>query len=145
MPENPTVDRSQWNMRADGTPKGDGFLGILQRPDGMVSSELSIPLWERGDPGDKDYAKGPEIPMLVPTLTKAEVQYLLNGPVHQDVPKPIADKAIAYAKQRMAAGLPVFAAQGEQQYHIYPDLPRAGTPMTGFNDAAIRPMPSHGR
>ena len=31
-----------FGLRADGTKKGSGWLGPLQRPDGRISSEISI-------------------------------------------------------------------------------------------------------
>jgi hypothetical protein len=135
MPEQPT-DRSQWNLRADGTVKGNGFLGILPRPDGLVSSELSV--------GTTDLTgKEMDIPTLVPTLTRDEVQYLLNTPPATRLPASIFRKAIDFARQRMKAGLPVFAQDGEQQFHVYPDIPRVDVPTSGFTDATIKPMASH--
>jgi hypothetical protein len=60
-----------YGTRLDGTPKGPGYFGELQRPDGDISTELSI-----GIPGDKD---DPFIPLLVPTLTREEIDRVLAG------------------------------------------------------------------
>jgi hypothetical protein len=135
MPE-PPLDRSKWNKRADGSEKGDGFFGALKRPDGDVSSELSIGVPINGEEM--------EIPSLVPTLTAPELHYLLttDGP-GSEMPRSIVDKAIAHAQQRLAAKLPVWAQPGEQSYHIHPHVERIDVPTSGFNDAAIKPMASH--
>lgn len=83
--------------------KGPGFWGTLQRPDGQTSTELSI--------GVEFDGKETEIPSLVPTLTRAEVDHMLAGN------KPtleIVRKAVEHAKKRMAEGKDVFAQEGEQ-------------------------------
>lgn len=101
-------DRSTWGKRADGTPKGLGFLGPLRRPDGGLSSELSI---EVGIDG-----KQIEIPSMVPTLNKKEVEWLLTTPDDQQaaiMPKSIQDKAAAWAIKRMKQGKPVFRQDDE--------------------------------
>lgn len=90
-----------YGYRQDGTAKGTGFLGVLQRPDGGISTEISI--------GVNIDGREVEIPTLVPTLTKAEVQSLLNG----DQPSPaIVQKAVDHARSRMAQGLSPFANSG---------------------------------
>lgn len=87
-----------YGVRADGTPKGSGFLGELKRPDGGVSTELSI--------GVEFDGKEREIPALVPTLTKGEIDHLLSG---GEPTEAIVDKAVAHAKGRLKAGKSVFA------------------------------------
>jgi len=89
-------------MRADGTPKGKGYLGELKRKDGRVSTEISI--------GVELDGKETEIPTLVPTLTKEEVNYLLNDwREGMKIPEPIVRKAVEHAKKRMKSGLSPFA------------------------------------
>lgn len=83
--------------RADGTPKGSGFLGVLKRPDGGVSTEISV--------GVNLDGKEIEIPTLVPTLSKEEVDYLLGG---GKPTKTIIDKAVSHAISRMKNGLSPF-------------------------------------
>lgn len=83
--------------RASGQRKGSGFLGSLTRPDGKVSSELSI--------GVNLDGKEMEIPSMVPTLTPDEVKHLLNG---GEMTPQIVDKAVSHARMRMGQGLPVF-------------------------------------
>lgn len=130
----PETNRSTWDPRPDGTAKGDGFLGVLQRPDGSVMSEYSIADSEnpklRGPNGEYlDY------PSLVPTLTKAEVQTLLSMKDGDTMPPSIKQKAEAYALQRLAQGKPLFAQPGEQNTNLFPDLRRAT--LTGT--AAAKP------
>ncbi|HEX8783334.1 MAG TPA: hypothetical protein VF764_08185, partial [Steroidobacteraceae bacterium] len=103
----PLADQSRWGKREDGTLKGRGYLGLLKRADGGVSSELSMS-------SDID---GREIlyPLLVPTLTRDEVEWLLNNPVDpQNVPASIKSKALAHAKGRLAAGKSPFALTAEE-------------------------------
>jgi hypothetical protein len=91
-----------WGNREDGTPKGNGWLGVLQRPDGKVSTEISI--------GVNINGKETEIPTLVPTLTKEEVNYLLtNNPEKQDLfdtpmGKSIMKKAYDHALEQIRSG-----------------------------------------
>lgn len=95
-----------YGKRADGTNKGTGFLGELKRPDGRVSTELSIGV----NIGGKDM----EIPTLVPTLDKSEIDYLLRMKQGDSIPKEIINKAVSFAKQRINSGLPVFAGANEK-------------------------------
>jgi len=91
-----------YGNRQDGTKKGNGFLGALSRPDGDVSTELSV--------GVNIGGKEVEIPALVPTLTKQEVDHLVNG---GDPTDAIVNKAAAFAKSRIAQGKSPFAAAEE--------------------------------
>ena len=104
LPENdPSADKSKWAKRADGSEKSMGFLGLLKRPDGKVSSEISV--------GVEIDGKEVEIPTIVPTLTQQELDYLLNNPVEQGhpIPQAIIQKAVEHARQRIAQGLSPFA------------------------------------
>lgn len=87
----------QYGARPDGTPKGAGWLGELKRPDGGVSTELSISF--------SDVLGGKDIPLLVPTLSPAEVQQVLKG---GEPPRSAIDKAIQHAIQREQQGLSPF-------------------------------------
>jgi hypothetical protein len=91
---------NKYGFRVDGSPKGDGFLGPLKTPDGSVATEVSI--------GVNIDGKETLIPTLVPTLTQDEIQTVLKG---GNIPQPILDKAVAHAKERMAAGKSPFADQ----------------------------------
>jgi len=105
-----------WETRASGTPKGKGYFGILQRPNGGVSTELSAGV----NFGNEEI----EIPTLVPTLTQEEVDYLLAG---GKPTKEIMDKAFEHAKQRIFQGRNPFAQEGEQKPLIFP--PQGNTPL----------------
>ena len=87
------TQKKKSNLRTDGTPKGPGFLGSLQRPDGKVSTELSIGV---GFDGGEHL-----IPSLVPTLDENEKNYLLQGGKVTDA---IIKKAVDHARQRISEG-----------------------------------------
>lgn len=99
------------DVRPDGTMKGLGFLGPLKRPDGRVSTEISVGVGLGG--------KEMDIPMMVPTLAKHEIDFLLNTPEDKlkdadpSMYKSIIDKAVEHAKMRMELGKSVFAEDGE--------------------------------
>lgn len=84
--------------------KGPGFLGTLQRPDGGVSTELSI--------GVEFDGKETEIPSLIPTLSPQEIDHMLSG---AKPTRAIVAKAVAHARQRAAQGLGPFATQADQR------------------------------
>jgi hypothetical protein len=91
--------------------KGLGFLGPLKRPDGRVSTEISIGVGLGG--------KEINIPTMVPTLAKHEIDYLLSTPedkimeVDKEMFNSIKQKAVDYAKMRLKSGKSVFAEEGE--------------------------------
>ena len=80
-------------IRADGTKKGRGFLGPLERPDGMTMTEYSI--------GVEIDGKNVEIPTIVPGLTQAQIDVLLNLQDGEKPPRDIIDKAIKHARERI--------------------------------------------
>jgi hypothetical protein len=82
--------------------KGPGFWGTLTRPDKGVSTEISIGVPIQG--------KETEVPTLVPTLTKKEIDYLLGGGTPTQA---IVDKAVEHAMKRLNLGLSPFAQSGE--------------------------------
>ena len=99
-----TNGRSQWGTRPDGKAKGYGWLGLLHRPDGTVSSELSA--------GVEIGGREVEIPLLVPGLDQNEIAWLLTnepGPdYYQSMPPSIMQKAYAHAASRLSQGLSPF-------------------------------------
>jgi hypothetical protein len=106
----PIAPPANYGSRADGTAKGQGYFGELKRPDGGVSTEISVGMQIEG--------KETEVPLLVPTLTEKEKQYLLNkDPKTLDFKspemQPILDKAEAHAKRRLRAGKSPFASSRE--------------------------------
>jgi hypothetical protein len=109
----------RWDEKSQsysGKPKGLGHLGPLLRSDGKtVESEYSIDGEINGKPT--------QYPSIVPTLTKEEVNTLLNAKDSDKLPDSIYQKAEAYATQRVNAGKDPFAGPGEQQ-NLYPEIPR---------------------
>jgi hypothetical protein len=102
--------RNNGNTRPDGTKKGKGFLGEIKRPDGKVSTELSI--------GVNIDGKEVLIPTMVPSLTKEEITHLTSGKYNPQARKGIDDvisrKAIDFARQRAAKKQPFFATPEEE-------------------------------
>jgi hypothetical protein len=103
-----------------GPPKGLGFLGPLKNTSGDVMTEFSI--------DESINGKNVSMPTLVPTLTRDEVSAVLAMKDGDTLPANVRAKAIAFAKQRLAAGQDPFAGPGEQQ-NIYPDLARETVPL----------------
>lgn len=92
-----------YGKRADGSEKGPGYFGELARPDGGISTEISIGI----DLGGGEI----EIPLIVPGITKKELDSLLAG----DPPTPeLVDKAAHHAMKRLNKGKSPFAGPGEQ-------------------------------
>jgi len=96
---------SKFGLRLDGTPKGLGFFGELKRPDGSISTELSIGV-------SFDDGKEIQLPLIVPALTRSEIQSLLTGAKPS---KSMVNRAVQFYKERIADGKPAFAQPGEQQ------------------------------
>lgn len=86
-------------QRVDGTQKSDiGFLGpVTNNVTGGTMTELSM--------GVEIEGKEVLVPLMVPTLTKEEIDFLANNDVEGNVsivPQSIKDKAIAHARKRMS-------------------------------------------
>jgi len=93
-----TLSKPSYGTRVDGTDKGPGFLGELKTPEDKVVTELSI--------GVNLDGKETEIPSIVPTLNKDEIDYLING---GKPTKVIVDKAVKHAIERLKSGKSPFA------------------------------------
>ena len=96
--------------RPDGTKKGAGYFGVIKRPDGNVMSEVSIGVSLEG--------KETLLPLIVPTLNKQEMDYLMrNDPKSKTfmskMPSTIIDKAVDHAVMRMKEGKSPFADPNE--------------------------------
>jgi hypothetical protein len=89
--------------------KGLGYFGLLPSKEG-VSTEISA----EDDEG--------EYPLLVPTLTREEIDHLLSG---NDPTEAIYEKAVKHAKMRKKAGKSPFAAPTE----LRRPLPKDGLKM----------------
>ena len=106
------MPRFDWGLREDKTQKGPGYFGVIPRPDKGISTELSIGIELDG--------KEVQIPLLVPGLTKAEIQHLTKG---GKPTKEIVDKAVAHAKQRLQLGKSPF--ETEQEYEAHTPIQRS--------------------
>lgn len=95
------VEDRNYGTRHDGTPKASGYFGELGRPDGNISTELSI--------GVNIDGKEIEIPTLVPTLTEDERDSLLAG---GEITREVVDKAVSHALSRMREGASPFSQGG---------------------------------
>lgn len=142
------TNRQDWDKRADGSAKGMGFLGLLQRPDGGVSSEISAGVDAQELGLTKEHAAAKhllnedgyiDIPTMVPGLTKPELDYLMthepdlkkNPKFFAEMPPGIMRKAGDYARQRIAAGLSPFAQDGEGAATARPETPAYAMPVQG--------------
>lgn len=98
----------KFGKRLDGTDKGEGYFGPLKRPDGKVSTEISIGVGFKG--------RETQIPTLVPTILEKEKKHLLSG---GKATPSILKKAVSHARKRLGSGLSPFA--GPSDYgKIYP-------------------------
>jgi dihydroxyacetone kinase DhaKLM complex PTS-EIIA-like component DhaM len=98
--------------RSDGTVQGDGYFGKLTASDGSTLSHVSTTSSKV-----KVNNKEIEFPLLVPTLTKEEVNTLINDivPNNKYVPDAIFNKAVDHANKRIKAGRSVFAEAGDNK------------------------------
>lgn len=92
-------------VRHNGSQKGNGYLGRLRVGDGVVATEISTKATIDG--------KTMDIPTLVPTLTRSEVEQMLALKKGDAIPAPIRQKAEAFAIDRIAQGKDVYAAPNE--------------------------------
>jgi hypothetical protein len=99
-----------YGNRPDGSEKGMGFFGELKRPDGNISTEISVGVGIDG--------KEIDIPLIVPSLTKKELNYLLSTDIKSksffnNMPPSIMDKAYEHANTRIKSGMSPFAGPDE--------------------------------
>ena len=102
----PEIDRfgasPSYGRRQDNSLKGSGHFGLLKRPDGQVSTELSAEM------------DGLEFPLISPALDGIEIQYLLNG---GEPTREMYERSYKYALMRKNAGQSPFAEEGEARPH----------------------------
>lgn len=103
------------NLRPDGTQKGKGFLGILSGIDAQGNAFESTEFSTQSN-AVKVNGKRIDFPSFVPTLTRAEIDLMINDiiPNRKNIPASIMLKAIKHAKNRLSEGKNVFAQEGEQ-------------------------------
>lgn len=106
------VSTKQYGLRNDGkTYKGTGWLGELKLPNGGVATEYTM----QSDAVRDADGNRIDFPTLVPTLTKDEVNLMVNDiiPNNKAVPDDIAQKAVDFAKMRIGNGMSVFVNDGQ--------------------------------
>jgi len=93
------IIKNKFGFREDGTPKGNGWLGVLKMKNGSkdVMSEYSI--------GVEIGGRETLIPTLVPTLENDEINHLLRGGKPTNT---IIQKAVDHAIERLKLGLSPF-------------------------------------
>lgn len=93
-------------LRTDKTPKGAGYFGVLKGIAGDIKGQDVTELSADSD------INGQRVlyPLVVPTLSKQELNMLLSG---KKPTESIYQKAEEFAIQRMKEGLPTFARPGE--------------------------------
>jgi len=94
-----------FGARADGTQKGTGFFGVQKMTDGSNRDMTEFAIGVDIGQGET------EIPTLVPTLSKKELEFLKAG---NDPSKAIVDKAVSHARQRISGGKSPFIEAGEK-------------------------------
>lgn len=113
QPTRPSKERiATYGNRPDGTPKGAGFFGEIAHKDNPrnFSTELG---------GEADVEGQPlSFPLLVPTLTRKEIDLLTNPkeaqkPANKSALDDIYDKAIDHALTRKKQGKSPYAEEGE--------------------------------
>lgn len=85
------------------SPKGKGYFGLLPNADGGVSTEISA-----------EDGQG-EFPLIVPTLTKDELQLLLRN---EDPTDDIYRKAEMWAAARRQQGRDPFATPADLRFPV---------------------------
>lgn len=103
----PSVQPRADERRVDGTPKGNGWFGSMQRPDGRASSEITI--------GVNIDGREVQIPTMVPTLNAQELNWLMTNDISDPsrIPEPIVRKAVDFAVRRIGEGKSPFPGPGE--------------------------------
>lgn len=106
-----------YGMRHSGdAPKGKGYFGELKHASGDTATELSSEFEYNG--------KTVEHPLIVPTLTKSEINHLLSGKQPTD---EIYNKAESWAKSRIEQGKSPFAEPTEVRMPVPEDEPKMFT------------------
>ena len=103
-PTRPSKERmATYGNRPDGTPKGAGYFGEIPHPKkpGVFSTELSI--------GVNFDGEETQIPLLVPTLSRQDIDAVIAG---KDT-DAIVRKAVDHAKMRLQQGKSPYAAPDE--------------------------------
>ena len=102
-----------YGLREDGTQKGFGYFGEIPTTDGSdnIMGELGSEMTYKG--------KNVHFPLLVPTLTRKEIDHLATG---KKVPEEIWKKAMDHAIMRIGQGKDPFAHKEEEGKTPIPEI-----------------------
>jgi len=89
-------------LRENGSPKGTGYFGPLALVDEEDCYTAELPF---------NIGTGWWVPLVVPTLTRAELTHLVAGGKYTN---NILHKAMTHAQHRHTLGLPAFATLEER-------------------------------
>jgi hypothetical protein len=97
------AERASWGKRPSGEPKDEGYFGPLTTKSGKTMTELTA--------SSRIAGQETEYPLIVPTLTREELEHLL----YEKTPtKEIERKAKEWAINRIGEGLSPFWTPGEK-------------------------------
>ena len=106
------VNRPDYGLREDGTPKGQGWLGELVNPNtGDVITELSTSFNFDG----QDVL----VPLITPNLSRQDIEHLVMG---GEPTEEILDKAANHAISRLQKGLSPFRDDTSVSDDIYANV-----------------------
>lgn len=96
-------DRGKYGVRHQPEQgyKGKGFLGIIKGSDGKDMTEYTV--------GVNINGRKVDVPTLVPTLTREEVEKIQNYQIDENIQK----KARKHALDRLKQGRSIYADEGE--------------------------------
>jgi hypothetical protein len=92
-----------FGKRPDGTDKSYGYMGVLKNRKGQSVTEFSVGI------------DGEDIPTVVPTLTKEELQHVLDASADRNIrlSDTVVNKAITHAQKRKKEGKSPFWNEAE--------------------------------
>ncbi len=131
--------RGKYGLRPDGTPKGGGWLGPMTNALGQAVTEYSM----QSDAVKLNGARV-DFPMLVPTLTRKELDAVLADSAKMSYDAKVfaaaRQKAVDFAKDRIAHGLGVWAPETDARaVKFMEDNPTLFDHVKGFEKLRTEP------
>ena len=135
-PASAPAPTAAYGTRPDGTPKGSGWKGEIEMTDGsgrvITEMSMTVSAGDVGTTGDDVL-----IPMIVPTLTQAEVDHLASG---GEPTETIQRKAVAHAKARLKKGESVWKEDAAPAATPEPDTAKS-KPVKEMTREAFKDLP----
>lgn len=96
--EQMVINQKNYGNRPNGSAKGTGWMGEIQRPDGTVMTEVTT--------GVNIDGKEVDIPLITPRATKGDLEYLKKADIkgknfYKDMPEGLLDRAVDHAVDQM--------------------------------------------